>query len=186
MVTIAIPALLGFGFWQLQRMHWKEALLTDLSRNVSAPRLDIGSGAIPHDAQFRQVRLQLTCDEAPTALRAGRNGHGQSGYSHIASCRTAAEPILLDAGWSSRPDPATLGGEPHMVEGTLVPAAEGGWLLVSANSQPPLVPSAPPGPETISNNHFSYAIQWFSFAAILAVIYGLWLRRWLAPPRPAD
>ena len=46
---------------------------------------------------------------------------------------------------------------------------------------PPLLPSAPPTIDTIPNNHLSYAVQWFSFAAILAIIYGLWMRRRLAP-----
>lgn len=39
--------------------------------------------------------------------------------------------------------------------------------------------SAPPSPDTIPNNHLSYAVQWFLFAGIAAVIYALALRqRW--------
>lgn len=184
MVLIAVPILIGFGFWQLQRMHWKDALLVELAQNPTKPLLDLGSARIPATAQFRKARLLVRCDAAPAALRAGRNLNGETGYSHIASCRTAAQPLLLDAGWTARPDPEMVNGSPRTVEGTLVHAADGGWLLVDAGSLPPLQPSAPPGPDTISNNHLSYAIQWFSFATILAVIYGLWLRRWLAQQSP--
>ena len=39
--------------------------------------------------------------------------------------------------------------------------------------------SAPPSPDTIPNNHLSYAIQWFLFAGIALIIYTLALRqRW--------
>ena len=38
--------------------------------------------------------------------------------------------------------------------------------LVAASPGPGLMASAPPSPETIPNNHFSYAIQWFLFAGI--------------------
>ena len=51
--------------------------------------------------------------------------------------------------------------------------------LVAATPGPGLMASAPPSPDTIPNNHFSYAIQWFLFAGIASLIYGLALRqRW--------
>jgi cytochrome oxidase assembly protein ShyY1 len=184
MVLVALPVLVGFGVWQLQRAAWKADLLAELAANAEAPLLDLADMPIPPDAQFRTVRLMLTCDPGTSAPRAGRNVRGQSGYSHIARCRTAAEPMLLDIGWSARPEPIALAGDAGPVTGVLVRAGAGGWLLVDRTAAAPLVPSAPPGLDTISNNHLSYAIQWFSFAAILAVIYGLWLRRWLAQPHP--
>lgn len=42
---------------------------------------------------------------------------------------------------------------------------------------PEVVPS-PVRPETIPNNHRSYAIQWFLFAATLLAIYGVYVYRW--------
>ena len=40
MVLIAVPILIGFGFWQLQRMQWKDALLVELTPVVpSAQRI---------------------------------------------------------------------------------------------------------------------------------------------------
>jgi surfeit locus 1 family protein len=44
---------------------------------------------------------------------------------------------------------------------------------VAASAPPGLEPSASPSIATIPNNHRSYALQWFSFAAIALVIYGL-------------
>ncbi len=184
MVAFALPILVGFGLWQLQRMQWKEALLLELAANSSAPVLDLGIGPIPESAQFRSVRLRLRCKGGPSSARAGRNLQGQSGYSHIQTCRAGMQPVLLDTGWSARPDPVIDKPVSRAFKGTLVRTGEGGWLLVSSDAVPPLVPSAAPGPDTISNNHLSYAIQWFSFAAILAVIYALYLRRWKLAPAP--
>ena len=48
--------------------------------------------------------------------------------------------------------------------------------LVAASPGPGLEASAPPSPDTIPNNHLSYAIQWFLFALIAVVIYALALR----------
>jgi surfeit locus 1 family protein len=180
MVAIAVPMLVGFGVWQLQRAQWKEALLLDLARNADSPLLDIGTGPIPPDAQFRTVRLQLSCAGGLADLRAGRNLEGQSGYSYLTSCNAGDTMVIRDVGWSPRPEPLSILGGTASFEGRLVKGKSNSWILVQSQSGPPLQPSAPPSVETISNNHISYAVQWFSFAAILAIIYGLWLRRWLA------
>jgi hypothetical protein len=184
MVGIAVPILVGFGVWQLQRAQWKQALLADLARNADAPLLDIGAGPIPADAQFRLARLQLSCPGGLADMRAGRNLKGKSGYSHLTDCRAGETPVTRDTGWSPRPEPLSILGGTAMFEGRLVKGQGDSWILVQRVSAPPLEPSAPPGVETISNNHLNYAVQWFSFAAILATIYGLWLRRWLATNRP--
>jgi cytochrome oxidase assembly protein ShyY1 len=184
MVAVALPILIGFGVWQLQRMAWKEALLADLARNSAAPLIDLGAGPIPADAQFRLVRLQLACAGGPATLKAGRNLAGQSGYAAHGECLAGRTPVARDLGWQARPEALQLEPVTATFEGRLVKGEGEGWILVQSSAQPPLVPSAPPGLETISNNHLSYAVQWFSFATILAVIYGLWLRRWLATNRP--
>jgi cytochrome oxidase assembly protein ShyY1 len=49
--------------------------------------------------------------------------------------------------------------------------------LVAASAPPGLEPSAPPSLSSIPNNHRSYALQWFSFAAIALIIYGLAVRK---------
>lgn len=183
MVALALPVLLGFGVWQLRRAEWKEALLADLARNAEAPLLDAGDGPIPPDAQFRLVRVTLACTTGPSAPRAGRNLDGRSGYSHLVRCSSGGERVMLDAGWSARPEPVAFPGSAGVMEGRPV-RTDDGWVLVARQARPPLQPSAPPNLDTISNNHLSYALQWFSFAAILAVIYGLWLRRRLASPAP--
>ncbi len=60
-----------------------------------------------------------------------------------------------------------------------------GMRLVAASAPPGLEPSAPPTLASIPNNHRFYALQWFAFAAIALVIYGLALRkRWREEAKP--
>ena len=50
-------------------------------------------------------------------------------------------------------------------------------MLVSNTPAPGLEASAPPSPDEVPNNHLAYAVQWFLFAGVAALIYGLALRR---------
>jgi len=178
MVLVAVPILMSFGFWQLHRADWKEALLSDLARNANAPMLEIDTGPIPADAQFRLVRVELSCPGGMADLRAGRSLAGQSGYSYLTPCRAGETPVTRDTGWNPRPEPLSILGGTATFEGRLVKGPGDSWILVQSVSGSPLTPSAPPGLDTISNNHLSYAVQWFGFAAILATIYALFVRRW--------
>jgi surfeit locus 1 family protein len=77
--------------------------------------------------------------------------------------------------------PDWTGGD---VEGVITTDDAAVIRLVSAKPLAPgLEASAPPSPANIPNNHLSYAIQWFAFALIAAVIYALALRR---RGQPAD
>ena len=188
MVLLALPALIGFGLWQLQRMHWKAGLLEQLQHNSSLPVADLPVDARIDDLLFRKLRLSLVCDSKPSEMISGRSLRGATGYSTIFRCKAGGHSFDVNAGWAERM-PATPPPAPHGLQvGVLAPAAPSdpttpGFYLETA--APPLSPSAPPTLDSIPNNHFSYAMQWFSFAAILAVIYGLWLRRWLAQRPPA-
>jgi surfeit locus 1 family protein len=59
------------------------------------------------------------------------------------------------------------------------PAPPASPMIVSDRPAPGLKSSAQPNPADIPNNHLSYAVQWFLFAATALVIYAvaLW-QRW--------
>ena len=185
MVLMVLPVLIGFGIWQLQRMHWKDALLAELRRNSALPVATIDPSGDVGDLFFRRLRLDLRCDSTPREVVAGRSLGGQSGYSSIFRCQSGGLSLDVNAGWAPRVPAAATTPPSGWQVGTLAPPAPSdpkvpGFYLEAAS--PPLEPTAPPGIDSIPNNHFSYAVQWFSFAVILAVIYGIWLRRWLAQP----
>ena len=52
-----------------------------------------------------------------------------------------------------------------------------GPMLVADQPATGLRASAKPSPDTVPNNHVSYAVQWFLFAAAALVIYVLALRK---------
>jgi hypothetical protein len=107
----------------------------------------------------------------------GQNVQGEPGFLVIADCRTGAEGpgLSVELGWSKNPNAGRTyqGG---LVSGTITPDSKSRMRLVAASPGPGLQASAPPSPDTIPNNHLSYAIQWFLFALIAVVIYTLALR----------
>ncbi len=174
LVAVALPILVSLGFWQLHRLEWKEALLAQLASAPKLPVLDHPDLTKP-GWDFRRAIVDCQPIRTPPMVRAGRNAREQIGYSYILPC--ARGHLSLDAGWAPRPDlkPFALAAAyPGMLREH--PGPE--YTLISSRALPPLTPSAPPEVGEISNSHLSYAIQWFSFAAILAVVYGLYVRNW--------
>ena len=87
--------------------------------------------------------------------------------------------MSVEVGWSKNPNAkvelAGRTGQRHHRAGQSRRGC--GWSPQAL--LPGLEASAPPSLDSIPNNHRSYAIQWFLFAGIAALIYGLALRqRW--------
>ena len=84
--------------------------------------------------------------------------------------------MSVEVGWSKNPN-AQFRWDGGPVSGIIAPDRKTRMRLVAATSPPGLEPSAPPSIDQIPNNHRSYAVQWFLFAQIAAVIYALALRK---------
>jgi surfeit locus 1 family protein len=172
--------MVGLGIWQLERREQKLALLESYSAAAGLP--PIGWPSLPPKVPLPLFRSATgNCLEV-TGFRtaAGQNLKGEPGYLVIADCRTGAEGpgMAVELGWSKNPNAGKTwrGG---LVSGTIAPDSRSLMRLVAASPGPGLAASAPPSPDTIPNNPFSYAIQWFLFAGIAALIYALALRqRW--------
>lgn len=158
MVALGVPALLSLGVWQLERRGEKAAALAAFEA--------------PQAGRFTCAPIR-----GPVEQRGGRNRAGRTGYSHFASCMLAGEPVRINLGWTAAPQPVAAPG-PAEVAALLYSVPGGGRLMVRTDPPAPLLPSAPPDPAEIPNNHLAYAMQWFAFALMLPVIYALWLRRW--------
>ncbi|WP_106640300.1 SURF1 family protein [Allosphingosinicella vermicomposti] len=187
-VGAAIATMIGLGIWQLQRADWKEGLIARYEAASGLPPVAWPS-VPPADDDLLYRRAEGFCTEV-TGWRAvaGHNANAQTGWSHIAACRTGAEGpgMQVDMGWSrDAAAPDWTGGR---VSGVIAPDSVHRIRLVSIEAAPGLVPSAAPDPGEMPNNHLSYAIQWFLFAGIAGVIYGLALRHrqkgLTAPPVP--
>jgi cytochrome oxidase assembly protein ShyY1 len=190
-VLVAIAAMIWLGLWQLRRLHWKEALIARYAAAANRPPIPFPDRyPVSDDVLFRRATAQCS-RVAGWAVEAGRTRSGMPGWRHIARCVAGAGqvPVMADLGVSDRPStPSWPGGA---VSGPIAWApshesllariwsgeARRDPMIVAEQPAPGLEASEPPSVADIPNNHLSYAVQWFLFAATAAVIYALALRR---------
>jgi surfeit locus 1 family protein len=185
-VVIAVAAMIGLGLWQLlDRAPKKAAYIAQLAANPAKPPI-----AFPRfpDETLLFRRASGLCVE-PVAQRLA--GAGAAGFRLIVECRTGAEGPGMIVQLGTTPDPTFKGrwaGGP--VSGFISHAPDSRSLIGSLFDRTPqrlmLVADTPalglgangkPDLSSVPNNHLSYAVQWFFFAAIAAVIYVLAVRR---------
>lgn len=178
-VAVAVLTMIGLGIWQLSRAAEKDALLEKLAAAQGQPPISFPTAPIADD-QLPLFRYATGVCMQPVSKRAtaGRNAEGETGYSYIIECRTGAEGpgMTVDVGWSKNPN-VQVDWKGGPVSGVIAPDGRTRMRLVAATAAPPLQPSAPPALDQIPNNHRSYAVQWFLFAAFAAGIYLLAVRK---------
>jgi len=173
LVLIAVGYMTHLGLWQIDRLHQKEAMLARYEA-AQASQAEVPFVIVPELAEgalYHRSRLDCTGASGMTT-QAGRNDKGEAGMAHFAQCQTAeggtAKVVL---GWSRNPaSPVWTGG---VVTGWIAP----GPRLVADPPLAGLQPNAKPDPRDIPNNHFAYAVQWFLFAGVALIIYGIALRK---------
>lgn len=173
LVLLAIGVMIRLGVWQLDRMHQKDDLLARYAAAGTMP----AEVPFPHSEAaaepvlYRHARIDCRRVTDMTSI-AGHNARGTAGLAQVAQCVLpdgASARVVL--GWSQAPgSPDWKGGE---VVGTVAP----GPRLVADPPLAGLEPNAKPDPADIPNNHLSYAVQWFLFAVVALVIYGLAVRK---------
>jgi len=178
-VAAAVALMIGLGIWQLHRAKWKEHLLAQYRSAQQLPPIAWPTMPLKGD-QLPLFRHATGVCLRPVGKRAiaGENMAGEPGYVQIVDCTTGAEGpgMSVEVGWSKDPN-AKVNWAGGPVSGVIAPDRLHAMRLVAATAPPGLEPSAPPSLRSIPNNHRSYAVQWFSFALIALVIYGLALRK---------
>jgi surfeit locus 1 family protein len=94
LLCLALFAMLvGLGAWQLQRLQWKRALIAQMSRNMTAPPIDLdGALALGSDrAQYRRVVIDGRFENSKEAYVFTTGANGAPVY-HVLT------PVLLDDG----------------------------------------------------------------------------------------
>jgi surfeit locus 1 family protein len=184
-VAAAVALMIGLGIWQLQRAKWKESLLARYSAAQNQPPITWPTTPLTDD-QLPLFRHATGVCLRPVGTRAvaGENRAGEPGYVQIVDCATGAEGpgMSVVVGWSKNPN-AKVNWRGGPVSGTIAPDSLTRMRLVAGSAPPGLEPAAPPSLAAIPNNHRSYAVQWFAFAAIALIIYGLALRKRLKGQR---
>ena len=179
LVLAAVAVMIGLGIWQLQRARWKDGLVARYARAETLPPLEYPTVPLS-DEQLPLFRHATGVCLRPIGQRAvaGQNRAGEPGYVHVVDCATGAEGpgMSVEVGWSKDPN-ARVNWSGGPVSGVIAPDRRMRMRLVAASAPPGLQPSAMPSLRIISNNHRSYALQWFAFALIALVIYGLAVRK---------
>lgn len=184
LVLLAVGVMVRLGFWQLDRMHEKEALLAryeaaQANRNVADWD---GDPAKTEMLLYRRARIHCVSG-IPGEPAAGKNSKGQMGWAQIEDCVTSSRSrVRVVMGWCSAPycgafAPGTPNQPSRLTNATVVGVIAPGPRLVA---NPPLAvfgANAVPDPGNIPNNHFAYAVQWFLFATTALAIYALALRK---------
>jgi surfeit locus 1 family protein len=185
LVLAAVAAMVALGVWQLHRAEWKKGLLGRFEAARGLSPIAFPQVPPPDDRLLYRRADGFCLAVTRVAARAGESRTGQPGWRHIASCRTGAEGpgMQVDIGWSNGPE-TPKGWAGGQVTGVIGRDRDHRILLVADRPAPGLAPSAYPDPRQEPNNHLSYAVQWFAFAAMALVIYVVALRRRLAGDPP--
>ncbi len=177
LVLLAVGTMVGLGIWQLQRAEWKNSLLETYAAASDMPAVAYPAVPDENDPPYFRKSSVNCLEVVGWRSTSGRSATGRSGWAHIAQCRTAGAEgpgAQVVAGWSTRPDnPEWEGG---IVDGVIAPDSQFVIRLVASEPVAGLQKSQPPALEDVPNNHMSYAVQWFLFAAIALIIFLLALR----------
>lgn len=195
LTLVMVPVLIALGVWQLERREWKHQLVATLEAAKSLPpvtgrdfyRSMIGAESV----QYRRAEVDCRPGRVkPYDLKGGTSATDVGGFLVLVDCndpaRHRAPDMVVVAGWTMRPDAVATLDLDTRFSGTLIEKPYGDavgrprFMLIPTTAVAPLVPSRIPVPDDLPDNHLSYALQWFAFAATLVVIYAVYVRQWRA------
>ena len=98
--ALALPFLAGLGFWQIERLHWKRALIATMEERLAAPAMDAPprSGWPELDVaalEYRHVRLAGRFDHEQEFHYFTQDDEGTAGYDIVTPLRLDDGGIVL-------------------------------------------------------------------------------------------
>lgn len=187
--------LISLGIWQLQRLAWKEAILSEIAARIDAAPVAVPANPDPETDRYLPVTAEgrLTGEHLDVLVSRKQVG---AGVRVIEVFETAGRRLLVDRGFipdAARHAPRDSGALrvtgnlhwPEEVDGFTPPPdpKAGLWfardlpaMATALGAEPVLIvaraPTAPgiePMPVDttgIPNDHLGYAIQWFGLALV--------------------
>ncbi len=187
--AVAIACLLKLGFWQLDRLTWKEQLLQDIAQYQSE-NIDLTPYLKDEKAEFRHGFVRGGWWGKDTFMTKPRNMDGNFGYWVLTPLVVNGDTsIMVNRGWvtDGQEERVLQWGEPEgmiTVTGTLRRLGvleeyaemdgRGPWVLFAEQTTPSDNKELVPVPVAVSlrNDHKQYAIFWFTMAGVLAAFVG--------------
>ena len=192
---IGAAVLISLGVWQVQRLGWKQGILTDIEARIGAEPVAMPDAPAPETHRYLPVEVTGRLGEEELHVLVSRKQIG-AGYRVITALDTGQRRFLLDRGFVRNEDKdgpralhdVTVLGNLHWpddrtgstpvndMDRNIWFARDIADMAARLNTEPVLVIARsdtgdgieplPVGTEGIPNDHFSYAITWFSLAAI--------------------
>lgn len=204
---IGATILLGLGVWQMQRLGWKKAMLAEISAMLVNPPVPLPAKVDADHDRYRGVLVDgRFTGEAVFKLDSLKDqGPGKRVIAVFEM--TGGRRVLVDRGlWLDEteahpelPHAAAVAGNldwPRETDSfTPAPDAKTGlWfardvpamaaalhteptLIVARGSTGDGITAVPVDTSTIPNDHWQYAMTWFSLAAVWLGMTGYWLSR---------
>jgi len=91
---------LGLGFWQVERLAWKQALLADIDRGERAPAVALTGSVVPFEKVVVEGRFLPTEARYGAEVRSTRTGASMGSHVLNALERPGGEPVIVDRGWA--------------------------------------------------------------------------------------
>ncbi len=204
-----VAILVGLGIWQVQRLAWKEGVLSRIEARISAAPAPLPRMADPREDRYLPLALEGRIGDRALRVLVSRKQIG-AGYRVVSAFETReGRRVLLDRGFipTARDIPPAsdavleVMGNLHWPDERLGSTPENDvtgniWfardiapmsrilqtepLLVVAREVSPPEPGLTPLPvdtSAIPNDHLSYAVTWFTLAAIWAGMTALFIWR---------
>jgi len=202
--------LIALGTWQVQRLAWKEGVLSEIETRIAAAPVALPEAPNPLRDQYLPVVTEGEIDGAPVQVLTSRKTVG-AGHRLVVPFVTGDRRVLLDLGFLPQGEAV-----PELPEGTIEVTgnlhwpdetdsftpepdlATGLWFardvpaMAEALGTEPLlvvrregdIPGLTPWPVDttgIPNDHLGYAITWYGLAVIWLVMTGFLVYRMRKP-----
>ena len=202
--------LMSLGKWQLDRLAWKENILSQIDARIGDAPVDLPETPDPEADKYMPVTVTGTFEPRGLRVLASRKIIG-AGHRIITVFDVDGRQIMVDRGFLKNGDapgafpdgPVTVVGNLHWpdeIDGFTpdTDSARNIWyardvdamaaalgtepvLLIAASQTDPAITPLPVDTAAIPNDHLQYAITWFSLALIWAAMTGFFLWRTRAP-----
>ena len=116
---IGVGVLLSLGTWQIDRMHWKRALIAERGARLAAPPLALPAAiADPQALDFRRVQVQGRFLNDRELYLGNRMRGGEPGYRVLTPLlRADGSAVLVDRGWVPLDRKLPQSRAPGLIEG---------------------------------------------------------------------
>ena len=129
--AVMLALTLGLGFWQVERLAWKTALLANIDRAEAEPPIPLPDRPDAFQRVVAEGSFLPIVGLYGAEVRAGVEGPVMGARLLGALQRSGAPPVIVDRGWAPIDfNPAPPSG-PQRIEGYVRPAERTSWLGAS-------------------------------------------------------